>query len=140
MKRVSKTALLIGFACNGGDNDDTSPDYAGEACAAADECYDEVEPGTLQGEAFCLDRVEGGYCTHQCQSDADCCAVEGECRSDFPQVCSPFESTGMMMCFLSCESADIGTDCPANITTKQRSGSFSRSLLRLPLKNSGGSL
>lgn len=101
-------ALLVGLACGeDGDGDESSPDYAGEACVAADECYDEVEPGTLRGDPICLDRVEGGYCTHLCQTDADCCAVEGECRSDFPQVCAPFESTGMMMCFLSCEAADI---------------------------------
>lgn len=103
-------ALLAGFAC-GDDHhghDESSPDYAGEACVSVDECYDEVEPGALVGDPICLDRVEGGYCTHTCQTDADCCAVEGECRSDFPQVCAPFESTGMMMCFLSCEAADIG--------------------------------
>jgi hypothetical protein len=101
-------ALLVGLACGDGEGDDSSPDYAGEACASIDECYDEVEPGALRGDPVCLDRVEGGYCTHLCQSDADCCAVEGECRSEFPQVCAPFESTGMMMCFLSCEAADIG--------------------------------
>lgn len=102
-------ALLVGFACGEDEGEDeSSPDYAGEACVSIDECYDDVEPGTLQGDPICLDRVTGGYCTHQCQTDADCCAVEGECRSDFPQVCSPFESTGMMMCFLSCEAADIG--------------------------------
>ena len=102
-------ALLVGFACGDGNGDDeSSPDHAGEACVAPDECYDEVEPGALRGDPICLDRVEGGYCTHLCQTDADCCAVEGECRSDLPQVCAPFESTGMMMCFLSCEAADIG--------------------------------
>lgn len=102
-------ALLVGLACHGHEgDDDSSPDYAGEACASVDECYDEVEPGALRGDPICLDRVEGGYCTHLCQTDADCCAVDGECRSDFPQVCAPFESTGMMMCFLSCEAEDIG--------------------------------
>jgi len=103
-------ALLVGIACHGDDEgeDESSPDYAGEACVDIDECYDEVEPGALRGDPICLDRVEGGYCTHLCQDDSDCCAVEGECRSEFPQVCAPFESSGMYMCFLSCEAADIG--------------------------------
>jgi hypothetical protein len=30
--------------------------------------------------------------------------------TNWPQVCSPFESTMDRMCFLSCEDADIGTD------------------------------
>ena len=39
-------ALLLGFACNDDDGEDeSSPDYAGEACVSIDECYDEVEPG-----------------------------------------------------------------------------------------------
>lgn len=102
-------ALLVGLACHGDeDGDDSSPDNAGEACASIDECYDEVEPGALLGDPICLDRVEGGYCTHLCQTDADCCAVDGECRSDLPQVCAPYESSGMMMCFLSCEADAIG--------------------------------
>lgn len=105
---AAPVAFVVGLACGEDDsNDDTSPDYAGEACVAADECYDEVDPADLRGDPICLDRVEGGYCTHLCQTDADCCAVEGECRSEFPQVCAPFENTGMMMCFLSCEDADI---------------------------------
>jgi hypothetical protein len=56
---------------------------------------------------MCLDRVEGGYCTHECEADDDCCAVEGECDEDFSQVCGPFENTGLMLCFLSCEEEDI---------------------------------
>ncbi|MCX4247153.1 hypothetical protein [Paraliomyxa miuraensis] len=95
-------ALLAGISCH-----DDSGDYAGQPCDVPDECYPEVDPGALRGNPICLDRVEGGYCTHLCQTDADCCAVEGECRTDFPQVCAPFESTGMMMCFLSCEASDI---------------------------------
>src|SRR5262249_3686677 len=67
------------------------------------------EAGTLRGAVQCLDRVTNGYCTHLCQSDSDCCAVPGECRTGFRQVCAPFESTGQMMCFLSCEDADIAS-------------------------------
>lgn len=82
-----------------------SPDNTGSTCATADDCY----PGVtgLSGEPRCLDRVRGGYCTHLCETDDDCCAAEGECRSDLAQVCSPFESTGVRQCFLSCEAEDI---------------------------------
>jgi hypothetical protein len=54
--------------------------------------------------------VRGGYCTHTCETDANCCAVEGECKTDLPQVCSPFESDDGMMCFLSCEADDVAAD------------------------------
>jgi hypothetical protein len=90
-----------------GDDADSSPDLVGEICEVPDDCYPDVEPGELAGAVECLDRVRGGYCTHECQDDADCCAVEGECITDLAQVCSPFESTGMTMCFLSCEDADV---------------------------------
>jgi hypothetical protein len=83
-------------------------EQAGQSCAAPAECYPEVDPADLQGEVLCLDKVAGGYCTHLCVTDADCCAVPGECQSGHPQVCSPFESTGQMMCFLSCEATVIG--------------------------------
>lgn len=103
------SALVVGMSCaDEGENDETSPDNAGEACVEADECYEGVDPAELRGEPLCLGEVEGGYCTHLCQTDADCCAVEGECVSDFPQVCAPFEATGMMMCFLTCEDVAEG--------------------------------
>lgn len=108
-------ALAMAVACLGGcsdDQDDTgddgsSPDQAGQACEAPADCYPDTDPDELSGPALCLDRVRDGYCTHECSMDADCCAAENECRSDLPQVCSPFESTGMMMCFLSCEKEDV---------------------------------
>ncbi len=87
-----------------------------------------MDPGELRGDPLCLDQVDGGYCTHLCQTDADCCAVEGECLSDFPQVCAPFESTGMMMCFLSCEDADIdGADSEAFCAEEAHSSFICRS-------------
>ena len=58
-------------------------------------------------EVVCLDRVAGGYCTHECTGDPDCCAVPDECWSNLVQVCAPFESTGERYCFLGCEDADI---------------------------------
>jgi hypothetical protein len=107
-------ALGVGWACgDDGHGDDSSPDMAGEACEVVDDCYEGVDHADLAGDVQCLDRVPGGYCTHLCQSDADCCAVDGECKTDLPQVCAPFESTGLMMCFLSCEAADVGGDTDA---------------------------
>lgn len=90
-------------ACN---ND---PENTGLACEVPGDCYPDVDPANLAGEIQCLaDRVDGGYCTHMCISDAECCAVDGECLTGIPQVCAPFESLDGMRCFLSCEREDIG--------------------------------
>lgn len=94
-------------ANDAGDGGNGSPDQVGSVCEVPDDCYPDVDPADLSGPLECLDRVRDGYCTHQCAADTDCCAVEGECKTDLPQVCSPFESTGLMMCFLSCEGADV---------------------------------
>lgn len=114
--------VLLAAGCGGPDDpegsggtDSGSPDQVGSVCEIPDDCYPEVDPADLAGPVECLDRVPEGYCTHHCADDADCCAVEGECQTDLPQVCSPFESTGMMMCFLSCENEDVaaaGADDP----------------------------
>jgi len=107
------TTLAITASCgksedgNGTGPTGGSPEETGSTCEADNDCFPGVAEGGLRGEALCLTRVRDGYCTHTCEMDSDCCAVPGECRTDFPQVCSPFESTGMMMCFLSCEDADI---------------------------------
>lgn len=84
----------------------TLVDQTGSSCETADDCYKNLaeEPN---GEIMCLDRVEDGYCTHECEDDTDCCAVEGECNDAFTHVCSPFESTGLQLCFLSCEDEDV---------------------------------
>lgn len=101
----------------GGDDDEGDgsggtggrPDNTGSACETPSDCYPGVtEGGVIQGEVQCLDRVDEGYCTHLCTSDADCCAVDGECADGTSQVCSPFESTGLMMCFISCEPDQLG--------------------------------
>lgn len=84
-------------------------DQTGDSCVTPNDCYPHVSHADLKGEVQCLDRVEDGYCTHLCTADEDCCAVQGECPVDHPEVCAPFESTGMMMCFVSCEAADVGT-------------------------------
>lgn len=98
---VAFTALAA-YACGG------TAEQAGQPCTTADDCYPDIDPSTIQGTVQCLDKVPGGYCTHLCTTDADCCAVSGECPGNHPEVCAPFESTGMMMCFLSCEASDLG--------------------------------
>ena len=110
-----KIALLAALAlaatapaCH--DDDDDGGDLGentGAPCETADECFPDVADGGLIGDPVCLDRVEDGYCTHTCADDADCCAAEGECTNDLPQLCAPFESTGDYFCFLSCEEADL---------------------------------
>ena len=86
---------------------DDDGDGVGSACLEASQCYASVR-GRLEGEAICLDRVEGGYCTHECKNDDDCCAIPGECPNRREQVCGPFESTGLQLCFLSCEDEKDG--------------------------------
>ena len=84
-----------------------SPEPTGSKCEAAADCYAGLDTSELSGAAECIDKVEDGYCTHECEEDDDCCAVEGECRTGFKQVCAPFENTGKKYCFLSCEDADL---------------------------------
>ena len=84
-----------------------SPEFTGSACKAPTDCYGTLDAAALKGAPRCIDKVTNGYCTHLCTTDADCCAVPGECKTGFKQVCAPFESTGEKYCFLSCEPADI---------------------------------
>jgi hypothetical protein len=106
-------AATLGMAggCGGDDDEDAartgSPEQTGSACEAPADCYPNVDHDAIRGDIQCLDRVRYGYCTHLCETDDDCCAAEGECETDLRQVCSPFESTGQRMCFLSCESRDL---------------------------------
>ncbi len=120
-------ALLIGssvgFAC-GEDSDGEADQSAGAACEVAEHCYADADWDAIAGEVSCLDRVPGGYCTHTCNTDEDCCAAEGECDGR-PQVCAPFESTGMMMCFLSCEDVDVAGDDPDGYCHEYASSEFS---------------
>lgn len=89
-------------------SDARSPEHTGSACTAPTDCYGDLDGAALVGgPAVCLDRVTGGYCTHECQQDSDCCAVPGECKTGLKQVCAPFESTGKKYCFLSCDDRDI---------------------------------
>lgn len=90
-----------------------SPEYTGAACTVPADCYPKVDGGSIKGGIRCIDKVEGGYCSHVCQSDADCCAAIGECKPGLKHVCAPFESAGEKYCFLSCEDQDIAAAASA---------------------------
>jgi hypothetical protein len=96
---VSIGALLLSCAA--------SLTGVGTTCAVADDCYPGVTRSDIRGEVMCQTRVKDGYCTHRCVTDSDCCAVSGECGGGVVGVCSPFESTGDLQCFISCESKDL---------------------------------
>jgi hypothetical protein len=117
------SALAIPFAllvagCTSGSGSSTV-EQTGSSCTNPAQCYPNVawdagadagpDASPVRGAVVCLDRVTGGYCTHTCVTDSDCCAVPGECKTGFPQVCSPFESTGQKLCFLSCESTVVAS-------------------------------
>ncbi len=117
---LTLVALIVPACADDGDGNEAG-EQAGQACADPSECYPDAEPDTLQAggmegaaEVICLGNVDGGYCTHTCVTDDDCCAAEGECATDLPQVCAPFENTGMMMCFLTCEGISDGDAYCAN--------------------------
>ena len=97
-------AATLSGGCHDEDNDGNL-DTVGQPCEVAEDCYPGVEHEDLLGEVICLGEVEGGYCTHLCETDEDCCAVEGECdeENDLVYLCAPFESTGQKFCFISCE-------------------------------------
>ncbi len=104
----SSSSSSGGGSSSGLADDSGVVEQAGQSCKVATDCYPRLDGGATKGGAVqCLDRVSGGYCTHLCSTDEDCCAVPGECLTGFKQVCAPFESTGQKMCFLSCEDADL---------------------------------
>jgi len=101
---VAMLGLALGAAgCDDDDDDGDLDDQTGGSCETAADCYAGVDTEAMPYPPICMDRVETGYCTHSCVTDADCCSVEGECDDGRPQVCAPFESTGEYYCFLSCE-------------------------------------
>jgi hypothetical protein len=102
---VLTLGLVQQIACSS-DEGGPPPTNTGQACTSVKQCYPGVKDGALLGDAVCLDKVEGGYCTHFCTQDSDCCAAAGECSGNHAEVCGPFESTGDMYCFLSCEPDD----------------------------------
>jgi len=96
------------YAACGSDNPPPPAESTSQPCTVATDCYPGFESGALQGGGpVCITKVPGGYCTHICSSNQDCCAVPGECKTHYPQVCAPFENmSAMMYCFLSCEASD----------------------------------
>jgi len=99
-------ALGLFSGCSG-DDSGPGPTNTGAACTSVDQCYPGVKADDLLGAAECLTNVTGGYCTHHCTKDTDCCAAAGECPNHHKEVCAPFESTPDQYCFLSCEDADL---------------------------------
>lgn len=109
--RVAVVAVSVGTLIAACSDDPPPPppaENAGSACTAATQCYTNLEAGAIKGTVLCFDKVPGGYCTHECTTDLDCCAVAGECRNNAAQVCVPFANTAApTMCFVSCEDSDI---------------------------------
>ena len=132
MMRVRRAATVLvalwlghaGATACGHDDGNDGASGAGSACDVPSDCYPDADLDEIQGDVMCLDRVPGGYCTHTCATDADCCAAQGECDGR-PQLCAPFESTGVMMCFLSCEAADVGQEDPEGYCDAYASPEFS---------------
>jgi hypothetical protein len=91
------------------------PELTGQSCTAPTDCYPGLDAAALKGAVVCLDKVQGGHCTHECTKDEDCCAVPGECKSGLKQVCASFTNQGAKYCFLSCEPADIANAADAGI-------------------------
>jgi hypothetical protein len=108
---------LLGSACSGSSSGGGGPTATGQSCSVATDCYPGLDPASLHGDVQCLTRVPNGYCTHLCVADTDCCAVPGECPQAFAEVCAPFESTGVMDCFLSCEDDAVTASGLADSTT-----------------------
>lgn len=109
MKRAGSlgVALLLAGACGGGEDGGGPAPQTGSACTTVAQCYPDVDGAALRGAVECLAKVPGGYCTHQCTTDADCCAAPGECQGGHREVCAPFENQPAKYCFLSCEADDL---------------------------------
>jgi hypothetical protein len=104
---LSAACVGLSLACSSGNHTAPPPEHTGQTCTAASQCYPTLDAAALHGTVTCLTQLTNGYCTHTCQTDADCCAVPGECLTGYKQVCASFESSGQMYCFLSCNTADI---------------------------------
>jgi hypothetical protein len=70
------------------------------------DCYPGLDAGALSGTVVCLP-LQGGYCSHTCTADTDCCKITGECPTGIKEVCAPLESNPQTYCFVSCAAADI---------------------------------
>src|SRR5258708_1096943 len=125
MTILSTTAFALGvlgigvaLACSGNSGSIGGPplEQTGQSCTQASQCYGGIDAAAVHGQVTCLTQLQNGYCSHTCQSDADCCAVPGECLTGFAQVCASFESTGPKYCFLSCDPSAIATAPDAGST------------------------
>jgi hypothetical protein len=96
---LSGVALL---ACSSGGG----AQKTGMSCTQATDCYPGVDAGTIAGQVRCLG-LQGGYCSHTCTTDTDCCKAPGECATGIKEVCAPLESNPQTYCFVSCAAADI---------------------------------
>lgn len=104
--------LALLTTCLGCGSDKPPPvvTHTGQSCSSVAQCYAGIDAQALHGgEPVCMSQFTNGYCTHHCASDADCCALNGECPVGIVEVCGPFESTGEMYCFLSCEDAAVSS-------------------------------
>jgi hypothetical protein len=99
--------VLLPVSCGNDNNGPPPMENAGAACSTAATCYPHVDGGALKGTVTCLTKVTGGYCTHTCTQDSDCCAVPGECHTGLHEVCAPLENDPTTYCFISCEQGDI---------------------------------
>ena len=115
---VAGWVLLVASGCGGGASEQPGQGCAPTPDAPAGTCFSSLQQ-SLKGAAVCLTQISGGYCTHLCQTESDCCAVPGECRTSFPQVCAPFESTGQSYCFLSCEDSIVPTGMDSTVFCQQ---------------------
>jgi hypothetical protein len=113
----SSTAMSLALACSGSSSSvNVPPAHTGLSCSSASQCYAGIDAGSLSGQVTCLTQLSNGYCTHTCKTDADCCAVAGEC-SGLQEVCAPFESTGHSYCFLSCSTSALAAAPDAGTTS-----------------------
>lgn len=71
----SSSSSSGGGSSSGLADDGGVVEQAGQSCKVAADCYPNLDGGATKGAVQCLDRVTGGYCTHLCATDADCCAV-----------------------------------------------------------------
>src|SRR5882672_6570688 len=83
MMGLFSLSLLLPFACGNDNPPPPPPEQTGSSCTVATvatDCYPNLDGGALQGGTrVCIDKVSGGYCTHFCTMNSDCCAVPGEC-------------------------------------------------------------
>ncbi|HVR00673.1 MAG TPA: hypothetical protein VMT47_00950 [Polyangia bacterium] len=103
-KIVAAFALLL-VGCSAG----SAAPPAGHHCTKDADCYVGLDGGGLQGTIMFLTNLTGGYCTHTCTTDSNCCAVAGERPAGIKEVCAPLESAGQTYCCVSCAASDVGT-------------------------------